>query len=141
MPLSAQIQSLIGSAWDDGYPCLLATCGPLGPNIVPKGSLIVFDDQHLAYWERSKRGVLENYSHSKKVCIMYANMKAQRDGIIEMGFLRFFGTAELHETGPVKDAIFAKLLPREQTHVGADAGLGVLIKLERATDMRGKELL
>ena len=141
MPLSAQIQSLIGSAWDDGYPCLLATCGPLGPNIVPKGSLIVFDDQHLAYWERSKRGVLENYSHSKKVCIMYANMKAQRDGIIEMGFLRFFGTAELHETGPVKDAIFAKLLPREQTHVGADAGIGVLIKLERATDIRGKELL
>ena len=141
MPLSAQIQSLIGSAWDDGYPCLLATCGPLGPNIVPKGSLIVFDDQHLAYWERSKRGVLENYSHSKKVCIMYANMKAQRDGIIEMGFLRFFGTAELHETGPVKDAIFAKLLPREQTHVGADAGKGVMIKLERATDMRGKELL
>ena len=133
MPLSAQIQSLIGSAWDDGYPCLLATCGPLGPNIVPKGSLIVFDDQHLAYWERSKRGVLENYSHSKKVCIMYA--------IIEMGFLRFFGTAELHESGPVKDAIFAKLLPREQTHVGADTGIGVLIKLERATDMRGKELL
>jgi hypothetical protein len=141
MPLSAQIQSLIGSAWDDGYPCLLATCGPLGPNITPKGSLIVFDDQHLAYWERSKRGVLENYSHSKKVCIMYANMKAQRDGIIEMGFLRFFGTAELHETGPVKDAIFAKLLPREQTHAGADTGIGVLIKLERATDMRGKELL
>ena len=141
MPLSAQIQSLIGSAWDDGYPCLLATCGPHGPNNVPKGSLIVFDDQHLAYWERSKRGVLENYSHSKKVCIMYANMKAQRDGIIEMGFLRFFGTAELHESGPVKDAIFAKLLPREQTHVGADTGIGVLIKLERATDMRGKELL
>ncbi|MEI8276705.1 MAG: hypothetical protein WCG00_11980, partial [Hyphomicrobiales bacterium] len=71
----------------------------------------------------------------------YANMKAQRDGVIEMGFLRFFGTAELHESGPVKDAIFAKLLPREQTHVGADAGIGVLIKLERATDMRGKELL
>ena len=141
MPLSAQIVSLINAAWDDGYPCLLATCGPLGPNIGPKGSLIVFDDKHLAYWERTKRGALENLGHSPKVCVMYANMKAQRDGVIEMGFLRFFGTAELHESGPVKDAIFAKLSPREQTHVGADTGIGVLIKIERATDMRGKELL
>ncbi|HZL30723.1 MAG TPA: hypothetical protein VFC54_06640 [Pseudolabrys sp.] len=141
MPLSDQIKSLITSAWDDGYPCLLGTCGPLGPNIVPKGSMIVFDDLHLAYWERSKRGVLENYAHSKKVCVMYANMKAQRDNVIDMGFLRFFGTAQLYESGPTREAIFAKLLPREQAHVGAEAGIGVLIRLERATDMRGKELL
>jgi hypothetical protein len=141
MPLSNQIKSLIMSAWDDGYPCLLATCGPLGPNIGPKGSMIVFDDQHLAYWERTKRGALDNLGYSKKVCVLYANMKAQRDKVIEMGFLRFFGTAELHEEGPMREAIFAKLLPREQTHVGADTGIGVLIKLERATDMRGRELL
>ena len=141
MPLSDQIKTLIDNAWDDGYPCLLATCGPLGPNIGPKGSMLVFDDQHLAYWERTKRGALENLGHSKKVAVMYANFKAQRDGVIEMGFLRFFGTAELHESGPVHDAIFAKLKPREQTHVGADTGIGVLIKIERATDMRGKELL
>jgi hypothetical protein len=101
MPLSAQIVALINSAWEDGYPCLLATCGPRGPDKGAKGSMIVFDDQHLAYWERTKRGALENLGHSKKVAVMYSNFKAQRDGIIEMGFLRFFGTAELHESGPV----------------------------------------
>ena len=45
--LSDTIKTLIRNAWDDGYPCLVATNGPQGPNITPKGSMIVFDDQHL----------------------------------------------------------------------------------------------
>jgi hypothetical protein len=49
MPISQQIKDLIATAWADGYPCLVATVGPKGPNISPKGSLVVFDDQHLAY--------------------------------------------------------------------------------------------
>ena len=141
MPLSPTIQVLIRNAWDDGYPCLLATVGPEGPNITPKGSMIVFDDEHLAYWERSKRAVLDNLGLEKRVCVMYANFKAQRDGILDSGFLRFFGTVELHESGPIREAIFAKLLPREQTHVGAEAGIGVLIRIEKAIDVRGKPLM
>jgi Pyridoxamine 5''-phosphate oxidase. len=97
MPLSDTIKTLIRNAWDDGYPCLLATSGPQGPNITPKGSMIVFDDVHLAWWERSKRAVLENLSHDKRVCVIYANFKAQRDGVLESGFLRFFGSAELRQ--------------------------------------------
>ena len=79
MPLSATLKSLIRSAWDDGYPLLVATTGPLGPNIAPKGSMIAYDDEHLAWWERSKKGVLDNLGHDRRVCIMYANFKAQRE--------------------------------------------------------------
>ncbi|MGH6675439.1 MAG: hypothetical protein ACRECE_04320, partial [Xanthobacteraceae bacterium] len=71
---------------------------------------------------------------------MYSNFKAQRDGTLDSGFLRFYGKAELHETGPVHAAIFRLLLPREQTHVGADQGIGVLITIEHAGDVRGKPL-
>ena len=141
MPLSDTIKTLIRNAWDDGYPCLLATSGPQGPNITPKGSMIVFDDVHLAWWERSKRAVLENLSHDKRVCVIYANFKAQRDGVLESGFLRFFGSAELHDSGSVRETIFASLLPREQTHVGAEAGIGVLVKMSKAIDIRGKPLM
>ena len=141
MPLSDTIKTLIRNAWDDGYPCLLASSGREGPNITPKGSMIVFDDGHLAYWERSKRAVLENLSGDQRVCVMYANFKAQRDGVLDSGFLRFFGTAALHEQGPVREAIFAKLLPREQTHAGAEVGIGVLIKIDKAIDVRGKAIM
>ena len=141
MPLSATLKTLIRSAWDDGYPLLVATCGPLGPNIAPKGSMIAYDGEHLAWWERSKKGVLDNLGHDRRVCIMYANFKAQRDGKLESGFLRFFGKAVMHESGPTRDAIFAKLLPREQTHVGADTGIGALVRIEKALDARGKVIM
>lgn len=141
MALSRTIKDMIASAWADGYPCLVGTVGPDGPNISPKGSLIVFDDEHLAYWERSKRKALENLGHDNRVVVIYANFKAQRDGILESGFLRFYGTAELHESGSLRDAIFAKLTKREQEHDGADTGIGVLIRIERAQDVRGKAIM
>jgi Pyridoxamine 5'-phosphate oxidase len=140
MQFSDKLKGLIRSAWDDGAPCLLATQGPNGPNISPKGSMVVFDDGHLAYWERSKKQALENLGGDNRVCVMYSNFKAQRDGVLDSGFLRFYGTAQLYESGPVRDAIFKLLLPREQTHVGADTGIGVMVKIERAADVRGKPL-
>jgi hypothetical protein len=141
MALSDTIKKLILNAWDDGYPCMLATVGKDGPNISPKGSMIVYDDQHLAYWERSKKKALENLGQDRRVVVMYANFKAQRDKVLESGFLRFWGTAELHEAGAIHDAIFAKLLKREQKHVGADTGIGVLIKITRAADVRGQPIM
>lgn len=140
MAISEKVRQLIDNAWDEGYPCLLATTGAAGPNISPKGSMLVFDDQHLAYWERSKKVALENLGHDRRVAVMYANFKAQRDGVLDSGFLRFWGTAELHESGPVHDAIFARLTRREQEHVGADTGIGVLIRITRAADLRGKPI-
>jgi hypothetical protein len=141
MPISAKIKSLIDNAWADGFPCLLGTTGGSGPNISPKGSMLVFDDQHLAYWERSKKTALENLGQDRRVVVMYSNFPAQREKRMEVGFLRFWGTAELYESGPVHDAIFARLTKREQEHVGADTGIGVLIRIERATDLHGNNLL
>jgi len=141
MALSETVKRLIDNAWDDGYPCLLATVGPAGPNISPKGSMLVFDDDHLAYWERSKKVALDNLAHDRRVVVMYSNFKSQRDGVLESGFLRFWGTAELYDSGPVHQAIFARLTKREQEHVGADTGIGVLVRITKAADVRGKPIM
>ena len=93
MSFSDVIRTCINNAWDDGYPCLLGTAGENGPNISPKGSMFLFDEQHLAYWERSKLQALENLRHDKRVIVFYNNMKAQREGLLESGFLRFYGVA------------------------------------------------
>lgn len=141
MSFSDLVRNCIDNAWDDGYPCLLGTTGEGGPNISPKGSMFLFDDQHLAYWERSKNKALENLRHDNRVIVFYGNMKAQRDGLLDSGFLRLYGVAELHEDGPIRDAIFARLNEREATHVGADTGIGVLITINRAVDVRGNSLV
>jgi uncharacterized protein len=140
MGYSDIVRQLVNNAWEDGFPCLLGTSGKDGPNISPKGSMLLFDDQHLAYWERSKQKALENLQHDNHVVVFYSNFKAQRDGVMTSGFLRFYGTAELHESGAVHDAIFARLSEREATHAGADTGIGVLIKIDRAVDLHGKSL-
>lgn len=140
MAISETIRKLIESAWDDGNVCLVGSEGENGPNISPKGSMMVFDDDHLAYWERSKKQALANLQKDPRVVVVYSNMAAQRDKRLESGILRFYGVAELHETGPIRDAIFARLNTRESTHDGADTGIGVLIKLTRAEDVRGKSI-
>ena len=140
MAFSETIRRLITNAWDDGSVGLLGTTGEQGPNVSPKGSMMLFDDQHLAYWERSKKQARANLQHDNRVVVIYSNMQAQRDKVLESGILRFYGTAELHESGPMHDAIFARLNERESTHVGADTGVGVLIKIDRAEDVRGKSI-
>jgi hypothetical protein len=140
MPISQKIRDLILNAWADDHVCLVGTVGPDGPNISPKGSLIVFDDDHLAYWERSKRKALQNIGQDPRVVVIYSNMKAAREGQMKTPALRFYGTAVIHESGPIKDAIFAKLLKREQEHVGADTGVGVLVRIARAEDIRGNPI-
>jgi len=139
MVFSQQVKDLIYNAHPDGCICLVGTTGPRGPNIAPKGSMMVYDDNHLAYWERSKTGGLDNLRNDPRVCVFYSNMNAFRAGELGYlgGMLRFYGEAELHEDGEIRDKIFAMLPEREQSHKGADQGLGVLIKLYAAIDMRG----
>jgi uncharacterized protein len=137
MPISQKVRDLILNAWANDHVCLLGTVGKDGPNISPKGSMVVFDDEHLAYWERSKRKALDNVAHDPRVVVIYADMKTWRAGGMKSPALRFYGTAKVHESGPVKDAIFSKLLKREQEHDGADTGVGVLIRIARAETVRG----
>src|SRR3954462_4171913 len=140
MPLPANIISLISTAWDDGYPLLIAVNGPQGPVMGPKGSMIAFDDEHLAFLERTRGAILDGLRRDPRVCIMYVNMKAQRDGKMESGFLRFFGTAALHESGPVREAIFAKLHPRQTGRAGVRQGIDGLLNITSAAHIRGKPL-
>src|SRR5258705_13359660 len=109
MPISQKVKDLIYNAWTDGSPCLLATQGPAGPNISPKGSMLVFDDEHLAYWERSKKQALANLGSDRRGAGIYANFKAQRDGVLESGVPRFYGHAPPHEAGPARRGVFPPL--------------------------------
>ncbi len=65
MPISEKIKALIRIRLDNGAPCLVATQGPNGPNISPKGSMVVFDDDHLAYWERSKKQAFRRFDERR----------------------------------------------------------------------------
>ena len=45
---------------------------------------------------------LDNLARNKRICVMYANFKAQRDGVLESGFLRFFCSVE-----PARERVYS----------------------------------
>ena len=142
MAFSQQIKDLIFNAHIDNCVWMLATIGDDGPNISPKGSMIVLDDDHLAYWERAKRASLDNLRKYPKVAVVYSNKAAAERGDINHpgGIFRFFGTAEIHERGEFRDKIRTLLQAREINHDGAEEGFAVVITLDRAENLRGISL-
>jgi len=142
MGFSQEVRDLIFNAERDNCVCLIATIGEDGPNISPKSSMIVLDDDHLAFWERAKLGALENLRKNPKVSVIYSNRAAQKRGEIDHpgGILRFYGTAEIHERGEYRDWVRTQLQEREIDHEGAEEGFAVVITLDRAENMRGESL-
>jgi hypothetical protein len=143
MAFSQEVKDLLFKAFEDHAVCLLATVDSDGqPNVSPKGSMLVYDDEHLAYWERSKRNALKNLQDNPKVCVIYSNKRAffAKEIPFVGGIIRFYGTAEIHEAGDLRDEVFTMLTKREQEHDGAEEGFAVLIKLDRAVTMRGESV-
>ena len=101
--------------------------------------MLVFDDEHFACWKRSKKQALANLGDDKRVCVMYPNFKAQRDGCLNPASW-LYGPANC--TRPDRcGGNLKRLNKREQEHQGADKGIGVMIKISLAADVRGKPLL
>ena len=139
MAFSQDFKDRIFNAHTDHAVCMLGTQGDEGPNISPKGSMIIYDDEHLAYWERGKKTALDNLRKDPRVVVMYSNKAAFADGDLPYpgGIVRFYGTAEIHERGELRDNVRTMLQEREINHEGAEEGFAVLIKLDRAVSMRG----
>ncbi|MDZ4344153.1 MAG: pyridoxamine 5'-phosphate oxidase family protein, partial [Candidatus Binatia bacterium] len=62
-----EMRDLINPALANGCPCILATASPDGePDIGFKGSMMVFVDESVAYWERTRRQHLKNITANPK---------------------------------------------------------------------------
>lgn len=78
--------------------CFIGTVSPEGmPNVAPKRSTRVHDDETLAFNEGTGRQTFANLANGSKVAIAVVNRE-------EMDGYRFVGTATLHTAGPVYEA-------------------------------------
>ena len=68
------MKDLLDKALADGTPCLIGTASKDGhPQISPKGSVAVFDDDTLCYWERSHRSSQKRLGENPNVMVYYRN--------------------------------------------------------------------
>ena len=102
---------------------------------------MVFDDEHLALWERGKGTTNQNLKDGAQVTVFFRKSELRQTGILPKGGIaRFYGTASLHKSGPTYEEIWNRLIPPEKDRDPEKKGFGVLIKVERAEDLDGAPL-
>jgi hypothetical protein len=132
--ISDQMKELVDNALANGSPCILATVSAEGePDIGYKGSMMVFDNESLAYWERTKRVHMKNVKENPRVVVLFRDAKTK-------AAWRFHGTAALHESGSIRDQVMARTVKDELDKDPERKGAAVVIRLDKITNMGGQVL-
>lgn len=88
--LAQQIRDFLGQ----GRLAYVATCNSEGvPNVAPKGSLAVLDDEHLVFADLYSQKTRENLKKNSRVAVAVVNPAAYA------GY-QFKGTAKIVDSGP-----------------------------------------
>ncbi|MBI4218739.1 MAG: pyridoxamine 5'-phosphate oxidase family protein [Chloroflexi bacterium] len=133
--LTGEMKTAINNALADRAPCLLATASPDGrPSIGYRGSMMVFDESSLAYWERTFGRGSENVEANPHVAVLYRNPETRKAW-------KFFGRAEVHRDGPVRERVMARVVQPELDRDPDRKGVAVIVRLERVETMAGQVLL
>ncbi|MCC6947923.1 MAG: pyridoxamine 5'-phosphate oxidase family protein [Bradyrhizobiaceae bacterium] len=123
------------------HTCLVGTVLPDGyAQITMRGSVFVYDDEHIGMWDRGRGSTAEHIQDGSKVTIFFRK-RPLRDTILpKSGVARFYGVAKVHKSGPVRDEIYACIVEGEQKADPEKKGFGVLVRIERAEDFSGAPL-
>ncbi len=124
------------------HVCLVGSVLPNGfAQITPRGSVMVFDDNHLALWERGKGSTTANLTDGSKVTVYFRKPQLRVDGVLPKGGIaRFYGTARIVKAGPDYEETWRRLVQPEKDRDPDKKGFAVLVKVERAEDLEGLPL-
>jgi len=121
--------------------CLIATALPNGfAQVTPRGSTMVFDDEHFAIWERGKGTTNQNLKDGTKITVFFRKSELRTTILPKGGIARFYGVATIHKSGSAYEQIWERLIQPEKDRDPQKQGFGVLIKVERAEDLAGTPL-
>ena len=129
-----EIKDLVDRNHADGWSCIVGTSDKDGqPQLSLKGSVMVFDSETLAYWERAKRSALENVLANPKVVVLYNNMK-------DRVRWRFYGEAEVHESDAIREEVMSRTVQVELDRDPDRLGVAVLVKVNKISELNGNVL-
>ena len=101
----------------------------------------MYDDDHLALWERGKGSTTANLTDGSKLTVYFRKPSLRTDGTLPKGGIaRFYGTATIHRSGAAYEEIWRRLVKPEKDRDPEKKGFAVLIKVERAEDLDGQPL-
>jgi uncharacterized pyridoxamine 5'-phosphate oxidase family protein len=116
---------IIDNARTDNNSGVVATIGPDGPDVGFKGSFLVWDKDHVAWWERTMRETYAAIQHDPRVCILVRNPTRDRRTI------RLYGRATIVDDPQLRERIWDRVVQVEKDTDKEKKGAAVLVRVDR----------
>ncbi len=113
----------VNNAYYNQAVCVIATGNGNDVDLALKGSMMVWDQDHLAYWERGLNETLAAIRANPRVAVL-----VRPKGVSPM---RFYGSARVVESPDEREAIYGRVIPEEQARDPEKRGVGVLVRVDR----------
>jgi hypothetical protein len=135
----AKIPKILQPHINTAFPANVCLVGSVLPNgfaqISPRGSTMVFDDTHIALWERGKGSTNENLADGTQLTVYFRKPQLPKGGIA-----RFYGRARTYRSGPIYEEVWRRLVQPEKDRDPQKSGYAVLIEVDKAEDLDGQPL-
>ena len=128
--LTEEMKAMLATSLADGNPVMVASALANGmPDVVFKGSVMVWDSEHLAFWERAHGQTELALKENPNICLLYRNPAARKTW-------KFVGVAELHPSGELRDAVMARTVQAELDRDPERKGTAVIIRVDKVIETR-----
>ena len=130
-----EMKELVNKALADQAPCFVTTASAKGePGIGLRGSVMVFDDNHIAWWERAKRDGLQHIQENPRIVVMYRNTKFE-----VRKTWKIYASAKVYESGPIREQVMGRTVAAELGQDPERKGVAVVAEVDLIT--QGNNLL
>ena len=124
-----QFAEIVDNARTDGErgvgTGVVATSKDGQPDLALKGSLMVWDGDHLAWWERGRAETEAAVRANPRVAILVRNLVRDRRA------LRFYGDARIVEDAQLRERIWERVNQVEKDTDPEKQGVAVLVRVDR----------
>jgi hypothetical protein len=118
-----QYADAVNNAFYNQAVCTIATSNGPEPDVALKGSFMVWDKDHLAYWERGLNETLAAIRVNPKVAVLVRPKGTPP--------VRFYGEAHAVQDADQREAVYQRVIPEEQGRDPEKKGIAVLIRVDR----------
>ena len=141
----ATIPKVLQPHINTAFPANVCLVGSVLPNgfaqVTPRGGTMVFDDTHIALWERGKGSTSANLGDGTPLTVFFRKTQLREEGVLPKGGIaRFYGRARIYRSGAIYEEVWRRLVQPEKDRDPQKNGFAVLIEIERAEDLDGQPL-
>ncbi len=104
---------------------VVATSNDGQPDVALKGSLMVWDAEHLAWWERGRAETEAAVRTNPRVAVMVRNVTRDRRT------LRFYGEARIVDDAELRERIWGRVVQIEKDTDPDKQGVAILVRVDR----------